>query len=80
MGRGLRWAIGSETNLPNLNEANHITMCGFGDETGDWVVTLCGLTISEDRYTLERSSADLAPGCKLCVARFELETQRANVR
>jgi hypothetical protein len=71
---------GSGKNLPNLNEANHITMCGFGDETGDWVVTLCGLTISEDRYALERSSSSLAPGCKLCVERFEHQAARANVR
>ena len=61
---------GSERNLPNLNLANHITLGGFGDEAGDWVVTFCGLTISEERYCLERSGGDLRPDCATCVDRF----------
>jgi hypothetical protein len=61
---------GWELKLPNLNLANHITLGGFGDEVGDWVVTFCGLTICEERYCLERSGAELRPDCAMCIDRF----------
>ena len=49
----------------------HISAAGYGDSTGDWVVTLCGRTETMESHLLawERVADNVA--CSACLAVYD---------
>jgi hypothetical protein len=70
------WEGSGMSEPKSMHARVHIVVGGHGDERGDWVATLCGLTVPMKDQSMSWVFTDEGAHCKTCLKKWAERSSR----